>query len=177
MRDIRRIVTGDVDGKSVFTRDDNVAPTTVAMVPGGGFTRVFGAASLELPNSGGAAEIEPYFPPVGGATVTIVTMPPDPKAPPPEGFDMAPLFAEANEKLPGLLEVMEPDGSFMHTTPTIDIVTVLSGRVVIELDDGATKELGAGDVLIQNGTRHAWRNPFDEVAVMQAVSIGVAAGS
>lgn len=174
MQDTRRVVTGNVDGKAVFTRDDIVAPTTVAMVPGGGFSRIFGTASLTLPNNGSAADIQPYFPSAGGATVVIVTMPPDPKAPPPEGFDMTPLIAEAMEKLPGLLEVMEPDGSFMHTTPTIDVVTVLEGRILIELDDGATKVLKVGDVLIQNGTRHAWRNPFDEVAVMQAVSIGIA---
>lgn len=177
MTETRRIVTGTKDGKSVFTRDEVIAPTTVALVPGGAFTRVFGTSNLALPNDGSEADIAGYYPDAGGATVTIVTLPPDPKSPPPADFDMTPLLSEAMEKLPGLLEVMEPDGSMMHTTPTVDFVTILSGRLIIELDDGATRELNAGDVLVQNGTRHAWRNPFDEPVVMHAVSIGVAPGT
>ena len=48
----------------------------------------------------------------------------------------------------------------------------MSGRVVLELDDGATVELGPGDTVVQNGTRHAWRNPFDEPATLVVVLIG-----
>lgn len=48
----------------------------------------------------------------------------------------------------------------------------MSGRVVLELDDGATRELSAGDTVIQNGTRHAWRNPFDEPYVVAVVLVG-----
>ena len=33
--------------------------------------------------------------------------------------------------------------------------------------------MGPGDTVIQNGTRHAWRNPFDEPCVMVVVLIGV----
>ena len=33
----------------------------------------------------------------------------------------------------------------MHTTATVDYEFVVSGRVVLELDDGATCELGPGD--------------------------------
>ncbi len=176
MTETRRIVTGHQDGKSIFVVDENVAPITIGLIPGGGFTRVFGSEALQIPLANASVDIDPYFPPSGGATVTIATFPPDPKSPPPADFDPAPLFAEAMKKLPGLLEVMEPDGSMMHTTATVDVVTILSGRIVLELDDGAKRELGAGDVLIQNGTRHAWRNPFDESVVMHIVSIGVEAG-
>lgn len=48
----------------------------------------------------------------------------------------------------------------------------MSGRVILELDDGATRELRAGDTVVQNGTRHAWRNPFDEPCRMVVVLIG-----
>ena len=50
--------------------------------------------------------------------------------------------------------------------------SVLCGRVVLELDDGASVELGPGDTVVQNGTRHAWRNPFDETATLFVVLIG-----
>ena len=60
----------------------------------------------------------------------------------------------------------------MHTTATVDYEVVLSGRVVLELDDGETRELKAGDTVIQNGTRHAWRNPFDEPCLLAVVLVG-----
>ena len=60
----------------------------------------------------------------------------------------------------------------MHTTVTIDFEYVVSGRVVLELDDGASVELGPGGTVVQNGTRHAWRNPFDETATLVAALIG-----
>ena len=69
-------------------------------------------------------------------------------------------LADLEAALPGLLDHNEPDNPGMHTTVTIDFEYVLSGRVVVELDDGATVELGPGDTVVQNGTRHAWRNPF-----------------
>ena len=49
----------------------------------------------------------------------------------------------------------------MHTTVSIDIGLVLEGSVVLELDVGAKRQLDPGDWYVQNGTRHAWRNPYD----------------
>ena len=46
------------------------------------------------------------------------------------------------------------------------------GRCVLELDNGATRELKAGDTVVQNGTRHAWRNPYDEPCVMVVMIVG-----
>jgi quercetin dioxygenase-like cupin family protein len=67
---------------------------------------------------------------------------------------------------------MEPDAPGMHTTATVDFEYVVSGRCVLELDDGATRELGPGDTVVQNGTRHAWRNPFDEPCRLFVVLVG-----
>jgi hypothetical protein len=44
--------------------------------------------------------------------------------------------------------------------------------VVLELDDGASVELGPGDTVVQNGTRHAWRNPFDEPCTIVVAIVG-----
>jgi len=86
---------------------------------------------------------------------------------------MAAAFRELDEKLPGVAEHLEPENPGMHRTATIDYEYVVSGRCVLELDDGASRELGPGDTVIQNGTRHAWRNPFEEPCVMVVVLIGV----
>jgi hypothetical protein len=43
---------------------------------------------------------------------------------------------------------------------------------VLDLDDGVTASLRAGDVVVQNGTRHAWRNPGPDPATVFFVLIG-----
>lgn len=55
---------------------------------------------------------------------------------------------------------MLPGGvSPMHRTDSIDYGIVMSGQVELELDDGVTTLLGAGDIVVQRGTMHLWRNP------------------
>ena len=68
------------------------------------------------------------------------------------------------EKLPGMLACLEPDNPGMHTTDTIDFEVVLSGEVILELDDGAETVLRPGDTVVQNGTRHAWHNRGSKTA-------------
>lgn len=46
----------------------------------------------------------------------------------------------------------------MHRTVSIDYGIVLVGEVELILDSGETKLLKTGDVCIQRGTNHAWRN-------------------
>jgi quercetin dioxygenase-like cupin family protein len=60
----------------------------------------------------------------------------------------------------------------MHTTATIDYGVVLSGEVILELDDGAKLTLRPGDTYIQNGTRHRWSNTGDVPAVLAVALIG-----
>jgi len=47
----------------------------------------------------------------------------------------------------------------MHRTSSIDYGIVISGQVELELDDGAKTLLGPGDIVVQRGTMHLWRNP------------------
>lgn len=57
---------------------------------------------------------------------------------------------------------MLPGGeSPMHRTNSIDYGIVLSGRVELELDDGVVETCKAGDVIVQRGTIHLWRNASD----------------
>lgn len=54
---------------------------------------------------------------------------------------------------------MLPGGeSPMHRSSSIDYGIVLSGEVELELDDGATTIARAGDIIVQRGTIHLWRN-------------------
>lgn len=46
----------------------------------------------------------------------------------------------------------------MHSTQTVDMITVLAGEVTCLLDSGAVITLGPHDVLLQRGVVHAWEN-------------------
>jgi len=88
------------------------------------------------------------------------------------GMDQEALAKEYLQKTPGLAEAHESNGSGMHRTNTVDYGIVLSGRIWLELDDGVKEKLQQGDCVIQNGTRHAWRNEFEEPCLMAFIMIG-----
>jgi quercetin dioxygenase-like cupin family protein len=47
----------------------------------------------------------------------------------------------------------------MHRTHSLDFGIVMSGELELELDGGAVQHLKAGDIVVQRGTNHLWRNP------------------
>ena len=49
----------------------------------------------------------------------------------------------------------------MHATDTIDYLVVISGEAVFITETGETR-LRAGDVLVDRGVVHAWRNDTDQ---------------
>jgi quercetin dioxygenase-like cupin family protein len=53
-----------------------------------------------------------------------------------------------------------PPGSLspMHRTVSLDYGVVLEGEMALELDSGETRIMRKGDISIQRGTNHAWRN-------------------
>ncbi|WP_245439801.1 cupin domain-containing protein [Microvirga aerophila] len=60
----------------------------------------------------------------------------------------------------------------MHRTCSVDYNIVLDGSIWLELDDGNETMLNQGDVVIQQATRHAWRNKGDRPATMAFVLVG-----
>ena len=90
-----------------------------------------------------------------------------------EGLDIEAGLRELQAKLPGMLETNEYDQPGMHTTDTVDMEIVISGEIVLELDDGVETTLRPGDVNIQNGTRHRWHNRGSEPAVLAVAMVGL----
>lgn len=170
---IRRVVTGtDRRGKSVFVSDGPAEATTLSMMPGFEFTSLWGADEVvSLPFDGTRPDAPAYFPPTGGFRFGFVTIPPETTRPPTD-TDLGRGLAELEEKLPGLAAHMEPDNPGMHTTDTVDLDLVVSGEVTLELDDGAAVHLEAGDCVVQNGTRHAWRNRSSAPCVLAVAIVG-----
>jgi quercetin dioxygenase-like cupin family protein len=60
------------------------------------------------------------------------------------------------------LRVLElPPGyeSVMHRTVSLDYGVVTEGALELVLDGGEVRGMGRGDLVVQRGTMHAWRNP------------------
>jgi len=170
---VRRVVTAhDTNNKAVFASDQQVDPVTVALLPGAEFHRLWGADKTPaFPDDGTQPAGSTYFPPVGGFRFGFFSLPPA-GTQMPEGVDVEQAIAALEAALPGMLSHMEPDDPGMHTTDTIDFEVVISGEVVLELDDGVEKVLGPGDTVVQNGTRHRWQNRGAEPAVIAVFIVG-----
>jgi quercetin dioxygenase-like cupin family protein len=82
------------------------------------------------------------------------------------------ISAEWDKLAPGMTATFQKDAPGMHRSNTVDLIYVISGRIVLELDDGVKVNLQAGDTLVQNGTRHAWHNPYDEPCLFITTQIG-----
>ena len=175
---IRCVVTGQKEeGRSVIVDDKQVEPISVSLLPGTEFHRMWGSnGPPTLPTAGQPPNQDGYFPPPGGYRFSFFTLGPD-SVSMPDDLDLEAALVELGTKLPGLAEVMEPDHPGMHTTDTVDLDLVVSGEVWLELDDGEEVHLRAGDCVVQNGTRHAWRNRSSEPAVLFVALLGATRAS
>lgn len=48
-----------------------------------------------------------------------------------------------------------------HRSSSIDYGIIMSGQIELELDNGVIKILHPGDIIVQQGTIHLWRNPSE----------------
>lgn len=173
---VRRIVTGHAqDGKSVFV-SDSLAPRTAVFksVPGFAPALVWETrpnAFVPADGTDPSLSSKSFVPAPGATSLQVVIFPPDSVMLSPE-FDAAAAGAEYLKALPGLAEKFEMEHPGMHTTDTVDYGVLLDGEIHLELDDGETKKLDLHTVVVQNGTRHAWRNKSDKPATMLFVLVG-----
>lgn len=170
---IRRVVTGHLDGKAVFTSDAEVEPIAMRTLPQSEYHLMWGAdEARSFPDDGRRPDTPRYFPPVGGFRFGFFTIPPVDAPPLAEGATIEDVVTEFESLLPGMLEHLELDDPGMHTTATIDYGVVISGEATLELDDGATTVLRPGDCYVQNGTRHRWSNAGTSPAVLAVAIVG-----
>jgi hypothetical protein len=73
-------------------------------------------------------------------------------------FDSEAAMKESLGRLPGLADHFEKEDPAMHRINTVDYAVVFDGEMWLELDGGNIVHLKRGDVVVQNGTRHAWRD-------------------
>lgn len=172
---MRRVVTGhDENGRSIVVSDGPVPRSREFTSLPGWVSRLPWATDPD-PRADPTGEdptpkVTSLLPAPGGTRFIVLTFPPEEAMADP-AFDPVAFDQEQRADSPGIAELIEPDG--MHATPTVDYGIVLQGEIVLELDDGHRTLLAAGDIVIQNGTRHAWRNRSGRPATMAFVLIGI----
>jgi mannose-6-phosphate isomerase-like protein (cupin superfamily) len=157
----RRVVTGHTaDGTAVVASDGPV--DAMALGPGGVAFEVVWARddAAHFPDDGSMPAVTAAFPPPGGCAFGITVIPP--------GAD-GELHDYIRDNLPDLAD---PDEAGMHRTATLDFEYIIEGTLTLELDDGVEVELGPGDVVVQNGTRHRWSNRGDTPVKFIAITVG-----
>ena len=172
---LRRVVTGrNRVGKSVVVQN-GVAPriVTTETLPGLALVEVWATDTIpQLPLSpiDLTTTMKSFVPGAGGTRFRIVQFPGASN----RAFDQEAFRREYLAKAPGLAEAMERQDSGMHTTASVDYGVVISGEITLELDDGAMVRLKQGDCVVQNGTRHAWRNSSTTPCIMAFGLVGAA---
>jgi uncharacterized cupin superfamily protein len=173
---VRRIVTGhDEGGNAVFVSDGEPPEThSFKSVPGQMVSQIWttnGSVQIPLTGEDPTPGHKSSVPAEAGSTrITIVSLAPESVFADPE-FDAEAAVAEEAE-IVGMGDYFDPDAPGFHRTPTIDYIIVLEGELVLELDDGDERTIRPGDTVVQNGTRHAWRNRTGAPATFAGVMIG-----
>jgi len=154
---VRRVVTGhDTQGRAVVVMD---GPAEAVLHrpsrPGVALTDLWATSDPPSARPGGDPVDRPVVlhPPAGGTVFRIVQFDPeDPGAL--ARADGTAAFAAMGAAGAVIGSARHP---YMHRTDTVDYAVVLQGSITMLLDDEDV-ELSTGDVVIQNGTSHAWAN-------------------
>lgn len=171
MPNFRRIVTGhDANGRAVVMIEDS--PAAVVLEKAGGLRLTELWTTSETPaafsNEDRKRRERKIEPDANGTVFRVIEYPPDAqrlKSIQPEAH-----FASMGARAADAKGRRHPG---MHKTKTLDYAIVLSGEIYAMLDEGEVL-LKAGDVLIQQGTNHAWSNRTDQPAVIAFVLIDAA---
>lgn len=148
----RRIVTGHQSGKSTIIHDgliDNVSEH----IPGLIISDVWVTNTMPVELNKEVKinnDLLPYNIPTNGSYFRYVHIPPDKeleKYQPKKSNDLHPL---------------------MHKTNTLDYIIILAGELYLILEDTETL-LKPGDIVIQQGTNHAWSNRSDKPCIQLAI--------
>jgi mannose-6-phosphate isomerase-like protein (cupin superfamily) len=150
MKPVRRVVTGHRAGKAVVIFDGAAPNQKLRRASGLVSTLVWMTDETPADISGTAdraARESGVPPPASGSIFRVVDFPPEQGA----------RSREAILREMGVAEHGAARHHGMHRTRSVDYAVVLEGEIDMLLDEGEV-HLQAGDVLVQQGTNHAWVN-------------------
>jgi mannose-6-phosphate isomerase-like protein (cupin superfamily) len=167
----RRVVTGhDKSGKAVILRDD--VPEVHVRARTGTLTQQMwitdNIPAEEVTAADPTGKIKGTNPPLAGSIFRILEIPAESSYKPRTEAD-----AEEHRKNTGVEVGPLGKGKHpaMHRTRSIDYALILKGEIDMMLDDSEV-HCREGDVLIQQGTDHAWANRGDKPCTIAFILIG-----
>jgi mannose-6-phosphate isomerase-like protein (cupin superfamily) len=160
----RRVVTGlTPDGRSTIVSDELSEQRVVGDAYAVNMVWQVTALPMTVTSENAITEIN-FRPTEAGLTEVTTTFPPDASYDYKAGYEKSLKGWGANH------HTDPSDNPAMHTTDSIDIITVVSGELWAILEDKQTL-LKAGDTLVQRGTKHAWENRSNRDRTISAVLI------
>jgi mannose-6-phosphate isomerase-like protein (cupin superfamily) len=153
MKPVRRVVTGHRDGKAVVLFDSAAPNQKLRQASGLVSTLLWVTDEAPADISGKADRAAREIgvpPPPNGSIFRVVDFPPESGA----------RSREAVLKEMGVADHGGARHAAMHRTRSVDYAIVIEGAIDMLLDDSEV-HLEAGDVLVQQGTNHAWVNRGD----------------
>lgn len=169
----RRVVTGhDPAGRAVVLSDGSPPVQLADDASRTAFVEIWNTSATPAPV--GATEPEPtdrpvqISPPKNGSIIRFVDFHPG-ASEARGGAELRETFAKYGSASASTWRADAPHPA-MHRTETVDYGIVLEGEIFLVLDASET-HLGAGDVVVQRGTNHAWDNRSDRVCRMAFVLI------
>ena len=164
---VRRVVTGhDAQGKAIVLTDGD-APNQKVRQTGIVSTLLWVTDETPADLSGSADRAAREIgvpPPPNGSILRVVDFPPESAGG--TKVDNATILREMGVAAGGT----RVRHAHMHRTRSIDYAFVLSGEIDMLLDDTQV-HLKAGDILVQQGTNHAWVNNGNETCRIAFVLI------
>ncbi len=172
---IRRVVTTHDDKGKAVVLFDGPAPRNVRPDTGtaASLLWVTGSAPARFSGKRDAAAVKIGVPPPPrGSILRVVDFPPVTGDVPPVDHGQMLKAMGLPEPPPGSPPPRHP---FTHRTRSVDYAIVLAGEIDMLLDDSDV-HLKAGDVLVQQGTNHAWVNRGTETCRIAFVLIDAEEG-
>jgi mannose-6-phosphate isomerase-like protein (cupin superfamily) len=163
MKPVRRIVTGHKDGQSIVLFDGPAPNQKLRQASGLVSTLVWVTDQTPADASGSTDKSLREIgvpPPERGTIFRVVDFPPEGGA----------RSREAILKEMGVADQGAGRHAAMHRTRSVDYAIVIEGEIDMLLDDSEV-HLEAGDVLVQQGTNHAWVNRGSRTCRMAFVLI------
>ncbi len=169
---IRRIVTThDADGKAIILSDEPAPNVRTRKESGITATLLWttGTMPATYSNADRGAVTIATAPPPGSTVLRVVEFPPED---PSHAGDNAAVLAEMGitGSSGGRRPARHPH---MHATDSVDYAIVLEGEIDMLLDEDEV-HMKAGDIMVQQGTNHAWVNRSERPCKIAFVLIDAA---
>ena len=164
----RRVVTGhDRNSKAIVLMDGEAKNLKVRQATGICATLLWvtDKAPAELSETDAADREIGVNPPLTGSIFRIVEFPPE------KDLGGGPTSEEVQREMGVSAGGEAPRHPGMHRTQSVDYAVILKGEIDMMLDD-SEMHLKAGDVVVQQGTNHAWANRGKEPCQIAFVLIG-----